>query len=199
MSHYTLRSGQRTVTQSVYCPICRTRRVCHPAEAHLPFMPLRMLCCSPVHVDQQCTRIKQAVLSGKVDELCILLLLLALLLPSFALAAPRAKPKPPPLPYSATDRQCADLGILARAISVDRDHGVPLSTTNARIRVIVRHQWAQYPAIIPEMTQQTLKLAWMLYDTPGFPAELAARGAEVGCLHPQAMQGPHEQQPALWR
>lgn len=64
MSHYTLSSGQRQVTVSAYCPICRIRSVTYSQYSQLP---AQALCCSDRCTEQHIAALIEAENSVRVQ------------------------------------------------------------------------------------------------------------------------------------
>ncbi len=100
-----------------------------------------------------------------------------------------AKPKaqPPPMPHAvlmqhltAEEQVCRAGGILVQLIAVDRDALVPLTTTLARLRVILATSSAQYE-------QNMVEIAQLLYQTPKVSGARARSLFETGCLNTGTM------------
>lgn len=97
----------------------------------------------------------------------------------------------PATAYSAADRECAWFGTIASTIAVDRDHRVPLSTTNARLLVIVVDHYRAYDVTTQAgIVQHMRELAHLIYTAPGTAPTWWRFNAETGCLDPHAQGQP---------
>ena len=81
---------------------------------------------------------------------------------------------------------CRFGGIILQAIAVDRDAFVPLTTTIARLRIMLGTS-------SPEYQKTMIKLAQLLYKTPNMPGTVARYAFELGCVTSQ------ETQPTAWK
>ena len=93
-----------------------------------------------------------------------------------------AHAKPKAIPHAVLIQQlsqeelaCRAGGILVQFIAVDRDALVPLTTTLARLRVILATSSAQYKNGIVEIAQ-------ILYQSPTISEARARQLFEIGCM-----------------
>ena len=105
---------------------------------------------------------------------------LVLGLPLFTHAKPNAAP--PTVPHATLmqhltpeERVCRVGGLLVQFIAVDRDALVPLTTTLARLRIILAT-----PSV--ELERDMLSIAQMLYRAPTVSGARARQVFETGCL-----------------
>ena len=98
-----------------------------------------------------------------------------------SLTTAHAKPKAIPhavlmQQLTTEERACRAGGVLVQLIAVDRDAMVPLTTTRARLRIILATSSAEYEHNMVEIAQ-------LLYQTPKVSGARARQLFETGCLN----------------
>ena len=117
-------------------------------------------------------------------SLMLIVLSLVLALSPLAHAKPKAVPAVPHATLmqhlTPEERVCRTGGILVQLIAVDRDALVPLTTTLARLRIILATSSAQYGHDMEAIAQ-------LLYQTPKVSGARARQLFETGCLDTVSM------------
>lgn len=109
------------------------------------------------------------------------------------------KNKTAELVLTPKEKFCRTHANIAAAIAEDRDALVPLTTTVARLRVILERDLRPFPiSDRVVMTQSMVDLAYFFYTT-GQPSPAEARHYfEIGCLNPELADGATPSKPP-WR
>jgi hypothetical protein len=101
---------------------------------------------------------------------------------------------------TSIERFCQYGGTIASAIIVDRDALVPLTTTVARLRILLAHDLRSLSGSErASITQEMVNLAYLFYTTTKLSPAEARYYFEVGCLNPNLTTTASPSVQQLWR